>query len=79
MLRCPVRVYIPVVGDIYLMKFGDGDERARIAEGQSSCLGIGPVERLSFVVETVRSRLARAACSHDRAEKYCPECGHRAI
>ena len=48
-----------------------------IAQGDESELGDGAVAHLAFVVDTVRTHLARAACTHERAEQYCPSCGER--
>ena len=48
-----------------------------IAQGDESELGNGAVTHLAFIVDTVRTHLTRAACTHDRAEQYCPSCGER--
>ena len=48
-----------------------------IAEGMSTALGEGPVEHLSFIVDTVRTHLGQLGCAHEGAGRYCPSCGRR--
>lgn len=48
-----------------------------IAEGSEGNLGVGAVEHLSFIVDTVRAHLAQTVCTHPNAERYCPACGLR--
>lgn len=49
-----------------------------IARGVLEDLGDDAVERLSFIVRTVRDRLRREACDHADARAWCPDCGERA-
>lgn len=48
-----------------------------IAQGDESSLGDNALAHLAFIVDTVRTHLTRAACTHERAEQYCPSCGDR--
>lgn len=50
-----------------------------IAEGDASCLGVGAMAHLSFIVGTVRPQLLQDACGHARAERRCPEYGWPAV